>query len=683
MTEKIYDSIQVLNGIGEKKYNLYEKLGVKSILDLLELYPRRYINYEDAVNISDAVLNESQAVKATVLSKHAPIRIRGGRMIYRATVGDERGTMTVTYFNNQYALMYAKEGETYTFFGKVTGTLQKKEMSSPVFIHENHPNKLQPIYPLTAGITSAGIAKDVKQAYAYVGDGIAENIPDHIRQEHRLCGKGYAIENIHFPKTYIDFEIAKRRLAFEEMFILQIALSKLKQQKENNTSLDIKEVDLQEFYDALPYKLTNAQLRCIEQCVDDFKSGKIMNRLIQGDVGSGKTVVAAAVAYVVIKSGYQAAIMAPTEILARQHLDTFTALFEPLGIKSNIVTGSMTAKHRRLANDLIQTGVVNFVVGTHAVLSNSVNFRNLGLVITDEQHRFGVSQRATFASKGKDVNTLVMSATPIPRTLALIIYGDLDISIINELPPGRQYIDTMIIRSDKRERALKFIKNLVDKGLQAYIVCPMVNEGEENFASLKSAVEYGKELGQGVFAGYNIGVLHGQMKPRDKENVMSKFLSGDISVLVSTTVVEVGVDVANAVVMMVENAERFGLSQLHQLRGRVGRGTEKSYCILLSDSKNETSVKRLGIMSKTNDGFKLAEEDLKIRGPGDFFGNRQHGLPVLKISNMVTDSELLSETNVCVNEILSEDPSLSLDKNREILRSVEFLYDKMDSNNLN
>ena len=683
MNEKIYDSIKVLKGIKEKKYNLYRKLGVETILDILEFYPRRYINYEDAVSVTDAVVGETQTVCATVYEKYYPIRLNGGRTMYKAIVGDLHNKMTVTYFNNQYALMYAKEGETYLFFGKVTAVKGRKEMSSPVYIHEDSPAKLQPIYPLTAGITSAAIAKDVRQAYDYVAGELAENIPDYIRLRHKLCSKSFAVENIHFPKTYNDFEIAKKRLAFEEMFILQIALSRLKQGKKSETNLNIQPTDMNEFYNSLPYTLTGAQRRSIEQCIGDFASGKLMNRLIQGDVGSGKTVVAAAVAYAVIKSGYQAAIMAPTEILAKQHLNTFTSIFEPMGIKCGIVTGSMTAKRRRLANDLIQTGAVDFVVGTHAVLSKTVTFKNLALVITDEQHRFGVSQRAMFASKGEDVNTLVMSATPIPRTLALIVYGDLDISIINELPPGRQYIDTLLIRGNKRDRALKFIRSLADKGFQAYIVCPMVNEGEDSMASLKSAVMYGEELRSGIFAGYKVEVLHGKMKAKDKEDVMNRFVSGEISVLVSTTVVEVGVDVPNAVVMMVENAERFGLSQLHQLRGRVGRGTEKSYCILISDSQNETSVNRLGVMSKTNDGFRLAEEDLKIRGPGDFFGSRQHGLPVLKISNMITDSELLHETSVCVNEILKEDSMLQSPEHREILRSVEFLYDKIDSDSLN
>lgn len=683
MTERIYDSVKSLSGVGDKKYLLYQKLGVETIMDILELYPRRYINYEEYVDVSDCVIGETQAVRATVFEKHYPIRISGGRMIYRATVGDVSSKMTVTFFNNQYALMYAKEGQTYIFYGKVGGNKGKREMASPTFIHEDYPNKLQPIYPLTSGITSASIAKDIKQAYTYIKKNMAENIPDYIRAQYKLCTKIFALENIHFPKTYNDFEIAKKRLAFEEMFILQIALSKLKAKKKTVTDIKIKDVNMQEFYESLPYKLTNAQQHCIDQCINDLKSGKLMNRLIQGDVGSGKTIVAAAVAYAIIKSGYQASIMAPTEVLARQHINTFKAIFEPLGIKCAILTGSMTVKHRRLANDLIQTGVADFVVGTHAVLSSTVIFKNLALVITDEQHRFGVSQRAMFASKGDNVSTIVMSATPIPRTLALIVYGDLDISIINELPPGRQYIETMIIRSNKRDRALNFIKSLIDRGLQAYIVCPMVNEGEEIVANLKSAVEFGKELSEGFFSAYNVGVLHGKMRPKDKESIMSKFVSGEINILVSTTVIEVGVDVPNAVVMMVENAERFGLSQLHQLRGRVGRGSEKSYCILISDSKNEVSVKRLGIMSKTNDGFKLAEEDLKIRGPGDFFGNRQHGLPVLKISNMITDSELLYQTNLCAAEILNNDPELELVENKEILRSVEFLYDKIDSNSFN
>jgi len=678
----LQSNIRQMKGIGEKRAALYEKLGVVTVEDLLGLYPRRYIDYGSYIPLTDAVPGEVAAIKATLVKKQNPVRISGGRILYRAVAADGLNNLNIVFFNNKFALMFAQEGRDYIFYGKVTGKAIK-EMVSPTFIAADDPVKLYPVYPQTTGLSSHSIVKDVKQAYKACQEYIEDIFPDNLRVGHQLCHKSFAVKTIHFPENEHDYEVAKKRLAFEELLVLQLALSKLKVAAKKGSAIKLEPVDMEPFYNSLPFPLTQAQRRSIDEGIADLHSGVVMNRLVQGDVGSGKTMVAAALAYYLIKSGYQAAMMAPTEILAKQHFTTFIKLFDRFGFRCELLTGSMTAKQRREAAMHIETGMVDFVVGTHAVISGSTRFYNLGLVVTDEQHRFGVRQRAMLSEKGEQPHTLVMSATPIPRTLALILYGDLDISIIDELPPGRQQVDTVLIRSSKRERALGFVKDLLDKGLQAYIICPLVEEGEEELGDLKSVTQYGQDIAENELAGYPVGILHGKMKPKDKDLVMERFVRNELGVLVSTTVVEVGVDVPNAVVMMIENAERFGLSQLHQLRGRVGRGREKSYCILISDSNNEVSITRLGILTKTNDGFRLAEEDLKLRGPGDFFGNRQHGLPTLKVANMLTDSKLLRVTSDVANEILQKDPQLITEEYKGLAGAVERLFGHLDGTVLN
>ncbi|MDR2655087.1 MAG: ATP-dependent DNA helicase RecG [Oscillospiraceae bacterium] len=687
MIRIINSEIRYLSGVGEKKAGLYQKLGVKTFGDLLELYPRRYINYNDYCLIEEARPGRICAVKASLVSKSPPVKASGGRVIFKALAGDENGDeLVITFFNNQYALSRAFERQEYIFYGKIAENQGGKEILSPYYISAKDKNKIVPVYPLTAGLSSFVVAKDVQHAYRLCAEEIKDCIPQELRLNLDLCHRAFAIKQIHFPDSMQNAQIAKRRLVFEELFTLSLALAKIKNRNTafSKIKTDKDKRELRAFIKSLPFTLTNGQLGAIRDCFDDISGGKLMNRLIQGDVGSGKTAVAAAAAYCLIKNGWQCAIMAPTEILARQHYETFSKFFAPFGFKCGLLTGSLSAKQKRETLARISSGEVDFVAGTNALIFEGVNFARLGLVITDEQHRFGVRQRTGLALKGQDVHTLVMSATPIPRTLALILYGDLDISLIKELPPGRRKTDTLLIRSGKRARAYSFIRSIIDDGGQAYIVCPLVRESEtEGAAQLLSVNKYGEEIAQTELAGYSVGILHGKMKSKEKENIMSRFYSGELSALVSTTVIEVGVDVPNASVMLIENAERFGLSQLHQLRGRIGRGNRKSYCILITDSMNADTVNRLGIVVKTNDGFVLAEEDLKIRGPGDFFGNRQHGLPEFKIADVSADADILALAIESSKKILTDDPDLTQPANLGLAQNVQILISKIAEGGLN
>ena len=531
-------------------------------------------------------------------------------------------------------------------------------MSSPQILPAKDNAGIHPIYRATEKLSSAAIEKLMKAALEQHGE-FAETLPRDIRQKYGLIELTAAMRNIHFPESFDLLAAARKRLIFEELLILQLGLLKLKSKKRRESHISISHDYTADFLKLLPFKPTGAQLRAVKDCVADMQGKYPMNRLLQGDVGSGKTAVAAGVIYVAVKNGYQCAFMAPTEILANQHFETLSKMLEPAGITVRLITGSTSAAEKRRIKAELAAGEVQLAIGTHALIQKDVDFKNLGLVITDEQHRFGVNQRASLAEKGGEVHSLVMSATPIPRTLALMIYGDLDISILDELPPGRQKIRTDVVDSRYHKRLYEFVKKQIAAGQQAYIVCPLVEAGESD---LLPAEEYAEQLANGAFKGINLGVLHGKMNSKSKERVMAGFVSGHIKILVATTVVEVGVDVPNASVMIIENAERFGLSQLHQLRGRVGRGKAQSYCVLVSDSKSETARERLQIMKKYSDGFKIADEDLKQRGPGDFFGNRQHGLPELKIADMLSNTEMLALCRECADNILAEDFRLDLPK---------------------
>jgi len=665
-------NIRDLKGVGEKRAKLFEKLGAPTVGALLRLYPRAYEDLSHPFPIRLAPLNEPCAVRATVLERPAETRIRGGLTICKVKVTDGESDMELTYFNNPYIPSMLKADEEYVFYGKVTANFLKREMSTPEFVRAALCPPVRPIYRQTQGLSSRMIENAVKSAFELLPDKIRDPIPENIRAAHGLCPLRFALENIHLPQSMENMEAARKRLIFEELLILQLGLLRLKGRSRAVSQLKLDHDCSEAFYDLLPFKPTEAQKRAVKEAVADMRSGFPMNRLIQGDVGSGKTAVAAALFYCAVQNGMQAALMAPTEILAQQHYASLSALLTDVRIA--LLTGSMPAAKKRAVLETLRTGEVQLVVGTHALLSEGVAFHRLGLVVTDEQHRFGVAQRAALASKGDHPHMLVMSATPIPRTLALMIYGDLDISILDELPPGRQKIDTYAITSEKRQRAFRFIRKHIDEGRQCYIICPMIDEGQNDMASVN---EYAEKVRAEWLPGYSIGILHGKMKPKQKETVMTEFSQGKVSVLISTTVVEVGVDVPNAVVMLIENAERYGLSQLHQLRGRVGRGEYKSTCILISDAQNEETVARLKTMCETNDGFQIAEQDLKLRGPGDFFGHRQHGLPELKIADMMLNIDLLKEAQSVARDILSADGELEAPPHRGLRAEVKQLFENI------
>lgn len=650
--------VRFLRGVGEQRMKKYQKLGVATLEDLLRHVPRDYLDLRRPAAIGETVTGERQAVAAVLLEKGPERRIRGGLTVHKLLAGDGRDTFTLTFFNGKYTVAGLSEGEEYLFYGKVEGTLTRREMTSPL-VFPGESRGLFPIYPLTAGLTNRGVAKDVRNALAALPD-LSETLPDWVRRENGLCTMDYALRTIHAPGSLEEAAIARKRLVFEELLTLSVSFSRMRQGRRDRETRPMEPVDLAPFLEALPFALTDAQSRTIREAMDDLCSGVPMNRLVQGDVGSGKTMVAAACCWFSWKNGRQSALMAPTEILAEQHFRRLSPLLTGLGMRVGLLTGSSTAKEKREIKAALKAGELDLVIGTHALITGDTLFRDLGLVVTDEQHRFGVAQRMSLSGKGEGTNILVMSATPIPRTLALIIYGDLELSVIDELPPGRQKISTYYIGGDKRQRAFGYIRGHLDQGYQGYIVCPLVEEAEGGeAASLKAAVSYLEELAQGPFAGYRLGLLHGKMKGKEKEAAMADFAAGRTQLLVSTTVIEVGVDVPNAVIMLVENAERFGLSQLHQLRGRVGRGEAKSCCILLSDAKGEAARERLQYMAKTGDGFAIAEYDLRTRGPGDFFGTRQHGLPQLRFADLAADSLVLRQAQQTARKLLEQDPTLT------------------------
>ena len=644
-------SIQYLTGVGPKRAALYQKLDIHTVRDLLYYFPRSYIDLTAPCDIAAMPLFEQCAVRARVVAKSSPQYIRRGMTLFRVKVADDSGSMVITFFNAKYAVEALKYDTEYIFYGRSGGTLTRREMASPSIYPADLPNALIPVYPLTQGLSSKMVGANIAQALQLLGEELDDPIPDFIRQEYHLCHLQFALRNIHLPTDRESAEIARRRLIFEELLMLALSLRSVRDDTYTQTSYVCGKANLQPFFDQLPFTLTGAQQRAIDQVLQDLAKNTPMNRLVQGDVGSGKTMVAAAASYIAFQNHYMSALMAPTEILAQQHYHGLSRLLEPLGMRLGLLCGSMTAKEKRDIKERIALGMVDLIIGTHALISKDVDLPNLALVVTDEQHRFGVRQRASLSEKSNHPHTLVMSATPIPRTLALMIYGDLDVSSIDELPPNRQPVKTYVISSKIKERAYNFLKDHLDRGLQGYIVCPLVEAMETTPANLQNAEEYADKLARGSFQNYRVGVLHGKMRAKDREAIMQQFASGEIQLLVSTTVIEVGVDVPNAVIMMVENAERFGLSQLHQLRGRVGRGSVQSYCILISDTQNPDTKQRLQVLHQTNDGFKVAEYDLKARGPGDFLGKRQHGLPQLKIADLSSSMDTMEQVQQAAQQI--------------------------------
>ncbi len=670
---RLDSDIRYLKGVGERRAALLSKLGVKTVGGLLRFYPRAYEDWSRIVSIDEAPVGENCCIKAVVGRKPEANLIRKGMTIYKTEVTDGKSIMQITIFNSRYTADKLREGEEYLFFGKVSYNLWGREMSSPAVERAQGGDRIRPIYHCTEGLNSNIIEKLVKTALEDTAGSFSECLPLYLREKYGLCGIKEAIRQIHLPHSSEALDAARKRLIFEELLTLRIGLSLLRSGTRGRSGVTLKNDYTGEFLQILPFRATGAQVRAINEAARDMERDEPMNRLIQGDVGSGKTAVAAALVYSAAKNGVQSALMAPTEILASQHFRTLRKLFENTGITCSLLTGSTKAAEKRRIKENVKNGETDLLIGTHAVIEKDVEFSNLGLAVTDEQHRFGVLQRGLLAKKGQNPHTLVMSATPIPRTLALMIYGDLDISVLDEMPPGRTPTETYLITGDKRERAYGYIKKHLDRGLQGYIVCPLVEEGETELAA---AQEYRETLASGHFAGYSVGLLHGRLKSSQKEEVMAGFVRGDVQLLVSTTVIEVGVDVPNAVIMLIENAERFGLSQLHQLRGRIGRGSEKSTCILVSDAQNAEAQQRLRRMSSTTDGFKIAEEDLKLRGPGDFFGSRQHGLPELKIADMLTDTKLLAMAGKAAEEILLKDPGLRSDENKGLRAEVAALFRK-------
>ncbi len=668
-------NIKYIKGVGEKRAGLFGSLAIFDVDALIHFFPRKYEDWTKTKTVHELENGDVVSIKATMITPVKEHMIRRGMTLYKCRFSDGESIINVTIFNNKYQAQALRVYEDYVLFGKIEKNLTSASMSSPKIERLDTGVRVHPVYPATGKLTSNAIAKVVKTALESLEE-IPETLDKSVRDKYNLISLDRAIRQIHFPDSEEDMRQARYRLIFEELLTLQLGLLKLKGRSKTKTNLRMTADFTEEFKSLLPFEMTNAQKRAIKDCLFDMAGDYPMNRLLQGDVGSGKTAVAAGLCFTVIRNGYQCALMAPTEILAVQHYEGLSKMLSSTGINVRLLTGSTKAKEKREIKAALIEGEIDLLIGTHAIIQNDVEFKSIGLVITDEQHRFGVKQRAVLAEKGDGIHTLVMSATPIPRTLGLILYGDLDISILDELPPGRQEIRTDVVDSRYHQRLYKFIKDAVDRGEQAYIICPAIEESEDSIA-LKSAEQYAQELSESAFRGYNLGLLHGKMKPKEKDNVMKAFSSGDVQILVATTVVEVGVDVPNATIMVIENAERFGLSQLHQLRGRIGRGSKKSFCVLVSDSKSESSRNRLEVMKNNSNGFKIADEDLKARGPGDFFGERQHGLPALKIADMLQDMETLHLAQKCAGEILAEDSNLDLQKNKPLCDNINKMFSEI------
>lgn len=668
--------IRYIKGIGEAKGKAFARLGVRCVGDLLSDFPRAYEDRSKVLPIARLMEGESACVCAMITTEPELSRIRKGMELLRFRIADASGSMLVTYFNQAWMKNRLRRGDTYIFYGKVQVTGRTFAFTNPIFEPEAEmgrvTGRIMPVYRLTGGISQRDMTQAVRRVLGEPGMTFPNALPERVERENRLCTARYAYENIHFPADMRALSLSRRRLVFEELFTLVCALSLVRGEGEVQPGIAVQPRDIVEFTATLPFTPTGAQLRAIADAAGDMTSGRLMNRLIQGDVGSGKTLVAAALIWLAAGSGLQSAFMAPTELLAEQHFATLSGFLAPFGLKVVKLTGSMGAKAKRETLAALASGEAALAVGTHALISEGVEFRRLGLVVTDEQHRFGVAQRSALAGKGERAHVLVMSATPIPRTLALIIYGDLDVSLIDELPPGRQRVDTFAVTSSYRRRLNAFIAKLVGEGRQVFVVCPAIDADSEVPMDLVSAEEHTLEL-RAALPGLRIECIHGRMKAKPRDEIMSRFAAGEVDVLVSTTVIEVGVDVPNAALMIIENAERFGLSQLHQLRGRVGRGRHKSYCVLVSDAKGADARERLAALTHIHDGFKIAEEDLRLRGPGDFFGARQHGLPELHIADLGADMDVLKTAQAAAQALLAEDPALVREENRPVRQAAERL----------
>lgn len=664
------DSVLSLNGIGEKRAKMLNEANIYTVADLLEYFPRTYEDRTKITTISETVNDETVCIRATVFSDMHCRYPRKGLSIYTITLSDGFSKINAVWFNNKYVKNSLKKGETYIFYGKIKKIGAISQIENPVFEPENKNNKTRsiiPIYPLCGKLTQNIFVSSLKFALPAI-DEIKDPLPESLKEKYDLQNLNDSILNIHFPKSFSDYEKARHRIVFDELFFLSLALLKIKSISQSKTATPFSNVKcIREFIDRLPFELTDAQKKVINEIAADLKKSTPMNRLVQGDVGSGKTVVSAAAIYAAVSNGYQAALMAPTEILAKQHYESFKKMFENTA-NICLLSGSMTPIQKQNAYEQIKSGNAQIIIGTHALIQKDVEYNNLRLVITDEQHRFGVKQRELIAKKGKNPHMLVMSATPIPRTLALILYGDMDISVIDTLPPGRKPVKTYTVDESMRTRLNGFIQKNISDGRQIYIVCPLVEESEN--ADLQNVTQYTKKL-KTIFPNLNISLLHGKQKSVEKEDIMSRFKNGEINILVSTTVIEVGVDVANANVMIIENAERFGLAQLHQLRGRVGRGKHQSFCILVNQSDSDISKKRMNVMCNSTNGFYISEQDLILRGTGDFFGVRQHGLPSLKTANLFYDIPILKTAQAAAKELICSDPELCNPENVHIRKKLQ------------
>ena len=658
--------VKYIKGVGPARVLLLNKLGIFTLKDLITYYPRTYEDRSKPKYICECEDGEEVLIEAIACNNMTNVRLKGKTM-QRLIVRDETASATITWFNQVYLKNKFKVGEKYKFFGRISKKAGKVMLNSPVFdIEEKNQNtgRIIPIYPLTYSLSQNSIRKIMEAAIEEAYGKLEETLPEYLLNEYKLENINDATKHIHFPDEFKDFNIARNRLVFEELLSVQLALLELKNSyiNEEKGIQFSKDAKMSDVINSLPFQLTKAQLRVLEEIDNNMESDKSMNRLLQGDVGSGKTVVAMCAAYKAVKSGYQAAIMAPTAILATQHLENFKKILEELDIRCELLISGITKKKKEDILERLKNGEIDILIGTHAIIEENVVFKNLGLVVTDEQHRFGVKQRTKIAEKGNNPDVLVMTATPIPRTLALILYGDLDISIIDELPPNRKKIETFAVGKNMTDRVNGFIKKQIQEGRQAYVVCPLVEENEE--MDLKSVEELHETYSKEVFPEYKVEYIHGKMKQKDKDSIMERFKNKEIDILISTTVIEVGVDVPNSNIMVIENAERFGLAQLHQLRGRVGRGEYQSYCILKFEGKGENIRKRMKVMCETNDGFIISEKDLELRGAGDFFGTMQHGLPEFKIANLFDDIEILKMVQSVAMKILSEDPKLDKDENK-------------------
>ncbi len=672
--------VRYLKGVGPKTAERFEKLGILTLSDLLCHYPRRYLDFSKPYSIAEAPADTECVVKAEVFAKPGGRILPGGRRMERITAGDDVSSLEITWFNNPYAAQKLELGQEYYFQGIVTGGMLRRQMVNPQ-VRTDAQVKSSPfeaVYPQTEGLTSSAIAKCVRQLLPHA-ELLPDPLPSEMLKKYRLLSKADAVRAIHCPATEEEAFAARRRLIYEELLVLQLGIGRMKNHGAASTGAPMKKADASPFWESLSFSPTGAQRRAVEEILTDMSGETSMNRLLQGDVGSGKTLVAAAAIWACIRAGYQAALLAPTEILASQHAENLNRLLSPFGMRVALLTGGMKAAARRTTLAAIRDDEADLIVGTHAILSEGVEFARLGLAVVDEQHRFGVRQRGLLAEKAANPHLLVMSATPIPRTLGLLMYGDLDISILDELPPGRKPVKTRCITGKKRADLYGFLDREIDSGRQVYIVCPAIEDA--GGSGLNAVKSYYEDIAKAYLPDRRVGLMHGKLKPKEKAEVMDDFKSGRLDALVSTTVIEVGVDVPNATVMVIENAERYGLSALHQLRGRVGRGAAESWCFLVSDNASESVQKRLKFLCSTSDGFAVAQYDLETRGPGDFFGSRQHGLPTLQIADLMNDTRTLHAAQSEAVALLAEDPLLERPEHALLARQVEQMFDKAGTMN--